>query len=375
MPILTIGNAIIAANVPGLIAPALGSLPDISSILSGATNPQTASSLTLGVNTSLPAFFNANGARADLALSLGGGVYGTVGDYAPTLQSDGTSLTLTINAGYIICGGLVQVTAQTAAIAANHTGAANDRAWIWALQTGVISVVYNSLTPPATHCVLLGSVTTNATVITGVDTSGVFSVRDSIATRITGDAWRPGDSPGTSRRYTTETASGSWTWTGGLYQQKGIHRVAADPSTNVQNGDLWYNTTSNVHKAYQNGVIVTPTTSGTAQPYDIGFSVETAPAASQVILRTVALRAFTLPASLTGSQAKAGTAATASTTFTFLKNGVSFATCVFSAAGTTGAYTSASGATFAAGDVLTVTAPASPDATLALLSFGLAGTY
>lgn len=108
--------------------------------------------------------------------------------------------------------------------------------------------------------------------------------------------------------------------------------------------------------------------------YDVLIYIPDTPTNSLLCARLVAVRAFSLPASLTGSVASAATAATGSTTFTLLKNGVSFATCVFSAAGTTGAFTSASGATFAATDVLTVTAPASPDATLANISLSLLGS-
>jgi hypothetical protein len=77
---------------------------------------------------------------------------------------------------------------------------------------------------------------------------------------------------------------------------------------------------------------------------------------------------------LTGSVASAGTAATGSTTFDLQKGTTSFGTVVFSAAGTTGTFTSASGATFAAGDVLRIVAPATADATLADISISLMGT-
>lgn len=75
-----------------------------------------------------------------------------------------------------------------------------------------------------------------------------------------------------------------------------------------------------------------------------------------------------------GATAKAKTAATGSTTFTFKKNGSSFATCVFSAAGTTGAYTQASDATFnGTSDILEIDGPATADATLANYSLILLG--
>jgi hypothetical protein len=114
----------------------------------------------------------------------------------------------------------------------------------------------------------------------------------------------------------------------------------------------------------------TPTT----QPYDVPTYTPDKPTSSMIMARIIAVRAFSLPASLSGSQATAGTAATASTTIDLQKNGVSFGTVVWSAAGTTGAFTSASGATFAAGDVLRIVAPASADTTLADISITLMGT-
>jgi len=70
-----------------------------------------------------------------------------------------------------------------------------------------------------------------------------------------------------------------------------------------------------------------------------------------------------------------GVAATGSTTFTIADNGTPIGTIVFSASGTTGAFTiSGSPYTVAAGHVLTITGPASADATLANANFTLAGT-
>lgn len=84
--------------------------------------------------------------------------------------------------------------------------------------------------------------------------------------------------------------------------------------------------------------------------------------------------ALVFPASATGATAKALTAATGSTTFTFKKNTVAFATCVFSGAGTTGAYTQASPATFnGTSDILEIDGPATADATLATFSLILLG--
>jgi hypothetical protein len=97
------------------------------------------------------------------------------------------------------------------------------------------------------------------------------------------------------------------------------------------------------------------------------------PTASAVLLRHVAVRAWSLPTNAVGSALSAGTAATGSTTITLAKNGVGIGTAVVSAAGTTAAFTVTS-TSFAALDVFTATAPASADATLANVAISFLGT-
>jgi hypothetical protein len=110
------------------------------------------------------------------------------------------------------------------------------------------------------------------------------------------------------------------------------------------------------------------------QPYDVGGSFSGAPTASQVIARYPFPRSVTFPAGLTNSQGVAATAATAQTDFDLKKNGSSVGTMRFAASGTVASFIMASQTTFAAGDVLTVVAPGTPDATLANIGFALAGT-
>jgi hypothetical protein len=110
------------------------------------------------------------------------------------------------------------------------------------------------------------------------------------------------------------------------------------------------------------------------QPYDVGGSYSGAPTASLVILRYPFPRQVIFPAGLTNSQGVAATAATAQTDFDLKKNGSSVGTMRFAAAGTVASFIMASQTTFAAGDVLTVVAPGTPDATLANIGFALAGT-
>jgi hypothetical protein len=108
-------------------------------------------------------------------------------------------------------------------------------------------------------------------------------------------------------------------------------------------------------------------------PVDIGLGIETAPTASEVLGRLVFPRAVRFPSGAASSVAKAGVAATGSYTITLSKNGSSFATVVWSAAGTVGAWTQASTTDFASGDVLTFTGAVTPDATLAQIALTLAG--
>lgn len=111
-----------------------------------------------------------------------------------------------------------------------------------------------------------------------------------------------------------------------------------------------------------------------SQPYDIGAQIAGAPSASLVLLRYKFPRTVVFPAGLTDSQGTAGTAATAQTDFDIRRNGVSVGTMRFAAAATSATFIAASQQTYNAGDILTLVAPASPDATLAGVSFVLAGT-
>jgi hypothetical protein len=101
---------------------------------------------------------------------------------------------------------------------------------------------------------------------------------------------------------------------------------------------------------------------GGTTPYDFSMFVAT-PYAATTIFSFVAVRSFTTVSSFTGSVGKAGVASTGTATFTVTKNGTQIGTVVFTSSATatfTGTATS-----FAAGDVLAVTAPSSQDATLA----------
>jgi hypothetical protein len=96
--------------------------------------------------------------------------------------------------------------------------------------------------------------------------------------------------------------------------------------------------------------------------------------ANLVVQRYVFAGTVMFPAGLTGSQGTAGVAATATTSYSIKKNGTNVGTMVFAAGATTATFSMASATTFMAGDILTVVAPASPDATLANLAWTLVGS-
>lgn len=113
-----------------------------------------------------------------------------------------------------------------------------------------------------------------------------------------------------------------------------------------------------------------------SDPFDVLLSVAGKPSAAEGLARWVFARTVTFPTNFAGSQASAGTPATAQTVFTLAKNGVQAGTVTFAAGAGTASFASTGGAvvTLAAGDVLTLTAPNPADATLADLAITLAGT-
>ena len=107
--------------------------------------------------------------------------------------------------------------------------------------------------------------------------------------------------------------------------------------------------------------------------YDIAGFLSGVPTGSQILLRLPMVRQVTFDVNMAGSKGAASVAATASTTFTIAKNGVSIGTMVFALGATTSTFVAAAASTFAIGDVLSVTGPNPADATLANVGFILAG--
>jgi hypothetical protein len=112
------------------------------------------------------------------------------------------------------------------------------------------------------------------------------------------------------------------------------------------------------------------------QPFDIHSFYPAKPTASTILLRVPVARIVTFPANFAGSYFTATENATATTVFDIQKNGASIGSISIAAGTTTATFTSSGGAiqTFAAGDVISIIAPATPDATLTNIGIVLSGT-
>lgn len=109
-------------------------------------------------------------------------------------------------------------------------------------------------------------------------------------------------------------------------------------------------------------------------PYDLASAILGKPAAAAVVMRFVSVRSFTIPVAMAGSIAKTATVGTGAVTFVLSKNGTQFGTMVFAAGQVSATFTAATATTFAAGDVLTITAPSTADATFGDAEYTIVAT-
>lgn len=112
------------------------------------------------------------------------------------------------------------------------------------------------------------------------------------------------------------------------------------------------------------------------QPFDVHAFYPGIPTDGATVLRVPVARAVGFVANFAGSYFSASANATAQAVFTVRKNGSSIGTVTIAAGTITATFASSGGAaqSFAAGDVLSLTAPSTADATLADVGFVFAGT-
>lgn len=107
--------------------------------------------------------------------------------------------------------------------------------------------------------------------------------------------------------------------------------------------------------------------------YDISVYVADKPIDGEIVYRMKAVRAFSFPINLIGSKGDAETGSSGNVVFTLFKNGVSFGTVRFNVS-TLGSFTAASATSFAIDDILSISAPATADASLRNIAIVLQGT-
>lgn len=115
------------------------------------------------------------------------------------------------------------------------------------------------------------------------------------------------------------------------------------------------------------------------EPVDVGVTYNSTPTASLDLLRHPFPFAVTIPQNCSHSYLIAETAATASTTFTLSKCTAvgacaSFGTAVFGISGTVATFTCASSTSFDEGNYIKLTAPGTPDGSIAKIGGAIYGT-
>lgn len=170
---------------------------------------------------------------------------------------------------------------------------------------------------------------------------------------------------------------GAWLY---LVPLEGWTAYVADTNQNVQfDGTAWNLLAAGISDAPSDGTIYgrkdaawMAVPSG-ANKIELSFFAGGTLTASELLFRHEAARAFTIPAGMTGSRGSSGAAATGTPALSVKKNGVQIGTATWSASGTTATLAMASATAFAIGDILSVTAPGTADATLADVSISIVG--
>jgi hypothetical protein len=184
--------------------------PTFSGVYLPSSAPLTSPTILQGETTNARPKVNEGHTRADLTARFGGGAYALVHGCA---LSAGAGLTLNIATGQAQINGTVTV---GSGVTASLTD--GGRNWIWLSQAGAITVVFNSLTPPAGAQCLLGSALTSGGSISSVDTSGVLLLIGGMLKRHTADTTTPGDTPPSQLQFWAFGGSSKvWYWNGLVY--------------------------------------------------------------------------------------------------------------------------------------------------------------
>lgn len=139
-------------------------------------------------------------------------------------------------------------------------------------------------------------------------------------------------------------------------------------------GWLLYNRGANRFEVFDGAVWAALATSGGSSVYVVPFGFTSAPTTDEVLLIHVFAETVDFADDWANSADTVGTNPTASFTLTLQKNGATIGTIVVSTGGAATFATTGGATNFVAGDVLTVLAPTTVDATVANCAFTLKGT-
>jgi hypothetical protein len=254
--------------------------------------------------------------------------------------------------------------------------------------------VYNGIYPPPTltASMLISDMTLSVSSSVGFPTSSSFRIKidDEIILigSISGNTWNVSQrGVGISELETLDTTAafhplGSQIWgtltAGALYTVFGSiggSGITGPTGSAGLDGPTGSNgPTGSIGPTGPASTVAGPTgpTGLSANIYDMSGGTIGAPTGSAVILRFTSVR--TVFVSTTGNEATAGTAATASAVFTLYVNGFSFGTMTFGAGSSVATFSIASTQTINPGDIFTIVAPSSADATLADIALTIKGS-
>lgn len=154
----------------------------------GATGAYLAKTFSQG-NTVISNKLNYNSKLIELIGRYGSGAYGVIKGLTLSYT---TGLILTIASGRGLCDGIVEKSSSVTLNLPDNKA----NLYIWISQTGTITYVDGSLTPPYTRGIFLGTVTTSGGNITSTDTAGVvYLLAGGIPWREVGDTGSPASTP------------------------------------------------------------------------------------------------------------------------------------------------------------------------------------
>ena len=301
-----------------------------------------------GLQTQLASSFGASISIGDALLAIFGGSLALIGSVSYTATTSGS--TLTVGPGYLWRPetGMVQ---NGAGGALNFSGVAAGTYYVVPDASG--AATRGTTATGATHTVVWSgssftSVTRTAAVLLNASDDSAALVSSALgATYANLDArLEAGETLGTATQ--SEIAAARTSTTGGVYASLDARLEAIEAAT----------------------------TTPVSQPFDVHTFFPGLPTTLAKLYRGKLARAVTFPADFAGAQFTASASATASTVFDIQKNGANIGSCTIAAGTSTPTFASAGGTaqTFAAGDLLTIIAPATPDTTLADPALTLTGT-